>query len=106
MDTVTQIVGGLTTLGAFVCFILLLIKMFQRGQTVMGIVCIVLFPCCFIGWLIGFIFGWVKAREWGITNIMIIWTVCFGLNILMGIINPAPYQQIQEQIRQMQQQGK
>ena len=36
-----QLVGLCLGIGSLVCFILVLIKMFQVGQTAMGIVCIV-----------------------------------------------------------------
>ena len=72
-------IGGL---GSLVCFILVLIQMFQRGQTTLGVVCIVLIFCFGIGGLIAFIYGWMKHREWGITNVMYAWTGCIALSIL------------------------
>jgi hypothetical protein len=68
--------------------------MFQHGQTGLGIACIVLLFCCGIGGLVAFIYGWVRAREWGITNLMTIWTVFFALNVVSGILNPAPFEQL------------
>ena len=47
-----------------VCFIMVLIKMFQQGQTGLGIACIVLVFCVGIGGLIAFIFGWINAQKW------------------------------------------
>jgi hypothetical protein len=41
-----QVLVGLASL---VCFILVLIKMFQNGQTTLGVVCIVLVLCVGIG---------------------------------------------------------
>jgi hypothetical protein len=89
------IVGGL---GGLVCFILVLVKMFQNGQTGWGIACIVLLLCCGIGQLIAFIYGWINARAWGINNIMMIWTVCIILTLVSVALNPAQF----EQLRQLQ----
>jgi hypothetical protein len=66
MGVLGQILCILAGLGSLVCFILVLVQMFQRGQTTLGIVCIVL-VFCGIGGLIAFIYGWMKHREWGIT---------------------------------------
>jgi hypothetical protein len=55
--------------------------MFQHGQTGLGIACIVLLFCCGIGALIAFIVGWMNARAWNITNVMIAWTVCWVINL-------------------------
>ena len=43
---VMEVVGGLI---ALVCFILVIVQMFRRGKTRLGIVCIVLTVCCGVG---------------------------------------------------------
>jgi hypothetical protein len=68
-----------------VCFIMVLIKMFQQGQTGLGIACIVLVFCVGIGGLIAFIFGWINAQKWGIKNIMMAWTACWVIAIILNI---------------------
>lgn len=87
---VLQGLNVLVSIGTLICFILVVIKMFQHGQTGLGIASIVLVFCCGIGGLIAFIYGWVKSREWGIQNIMIAWTVLFVVGIILGIIAPLP----------------
>ena len=82
LGMVLQYAGGI---GFLICFILVLIQMFQRGQATLGIVCAVL-ALCGIGFLIAFVYGWVKHREWGITNIMIAWTCCWIVSIIGGAI--------------------
>jgi hypothetical protein len=94
VGNVLSVVGGLASL---VCFILVVIKMFQRGQTGLGIASIVLVFCIGIGGLIAFIFGWMRAREWNINNIMLIWTVAIILYIIGGVMAPPDYQQILHQ---------
>jgi hypothetical protein len=78
-----QVVVGLVSL---VCFVLVLIRMFQEGQSGLGIVCIVLFLVCGVGYLITFIYGWIKAREWGISSIMLTWTGCIAAGIILGLV--------------------
>jgi hypothetical protein len=82
MGVLGQILYGIGGLGSLVCFILVLVQMFQRGQTTLGIVCIVLVFCGGIGGLVAFVYGWINHREWGITNIMYAWTGCIALMII------------------------
>lgn len=92
-DTLAGIVVACATLVSFVCFILVLVQMFQHGATGMGIACIVLGFCCGIGGLIAFIYGWMNARRWNIERLMTVWSVAFAIDVVAGIMNPAPFQQ-------------
>ena len=94
MEPVGTTLALVSGIGSLVCFVLVVVKMFQHNQTALGIACIVLLFCCGIGGLIAFIYGWVKSAEWGITTLMTIWTVFFALDIVSGILNPAPYHQL------------
>ncbi len=78
-------------IGSLICFILVLVQMFQRGQTSLGIACIVLAFCCGIGVLIGFVNGWINAKAWEIQNIMLAWTGCIVVGILIGILRVAMF---------------
>jgi hypothetical protein len=55
--------------GAFVCFIIVLIKQFESAGVVHGVIGII---TCGI-WT--FIWGWINSREQGITSLMLIWSV-------------------------------
>jgi hypothetical protein len=92
-------VGGVAILVSIVCFVLVLIQMFQRGKAGLAIACIVLSLCCGLGGLIAFIYGWTKAREWNINNLMTVWTVAVVVNALAGVLNPAPFVMIREHFR-------
>ncbi len=70
---------------SLVCFIMVLVKMFQKNETTMGIVCIVTIFCG-IGGLLAFILGWINASKWKIQQIMLVWTGCFIATILLYII--------------------
>jgi hypothetical protein len=84
MGMVFQGIQGLAGLASLVCFILVVVAMFQRNQTTLGIVCIVL-VFCGIGGLIAFVYGWMKANEWNLKNVMIIWTIAIVIGIIGGV---------------------
>ena len=94
MPLIGQTLSSIAGLGMLVCFILLIVKMFQRGQAVMAIVCIVLFFCCLLGHFIAFIYGWVKYREWNISNLMIIWSICIVIWLIGGALAPPDFSQL------------
>jgi len=73
-------------IGSLVCFILVLIKMFQSGETTMGVVCIVTLLLCGLGALITFILGWVNVSKWQIQKVMMIWTLCIIGGIVVNIL--------------------
>lgn len=73
-------------IGSLVCFILVLIKMFQNNETTMGIVCIVTLLLCGLGGLIAFILGWINVSTWRIQQIMMIWTLCVVVGILLNVL--------------------
>ena len=77
-----QILAILVGLGSLVCWILVLIQIFQKDSILLGILGI-LCP------LFAFIYGWVKAAEWAIQNIMLVWSVLvvagLVLNLAVGV---------------------
>jgi hypothetical protein len=91
---------------SLVCFIMVLIKMFQNDQTVLGIVCIVGVCFCCGGKLIAFIVGWMNSTKWGIKNIMLVWTGAIVLFFVLSVIGTltgavdiqAQYQQMNKQL--------
>jgi hypothetical protein len=97
-DTLTTLVVGLASLVSFICFILVLIQMFRRGATGMAIACLALTLCCGLGGLITFIYGWAKAREWNMFNLMTVWTAAFAVDLVAGIANPAPFRPLREML--------
>ena len=103
MALVGQILSWVGGLGVLVCFIWVLVQMFTHGKTGLAILFIVL-SCCGIGVLITFIYGWIKSREWNISNVMLVWTLSWIIGVIGGIMAPPDYQAIQNQIQQQQQQ--
>ena len=75
-------------LGGFACYVLVVYAMFQNEDSTVAIVSIALLLCgC--GYLIAFIMGWIKAGDYGIGNIMIVWTVFVALGALLGAVSVA-----------------
>jgi len=74
---------GIISIVSLVCFIMVVVKMFQHDQTGLGIACIVLALCTGFGSLIAFVYGWVKASEWKIQPLMIVWTGTVVLSLIM-----------------------
>jgi len=73
----------LVSLGSLVCWILVLVKIFQAGNIGIGVVGII---CP----LVAFIYGWTKADEYKIKNIMLIWTVLVVVGIALNVMMPRP----------------
>lgn len=90
MGVIGQILSGIGGLGSLVCFILVIYQMFKREKTGLAIACIVLILCC-VGGLLAFILGWVNNKEWNITTVMLVWTVCIILSIVGSVLNPATF---------------
>jgi hypothetical protein len=75
-----RIVALLALLGMIVCWIIVLIKIFQNEGALKGIL-------GFLCSLFAFIWGWMNASKYGIKNIMLIWTVLiivYAIAAVMG----------------------
>jgi len=66
------------TIGSVICFIIVLVKMFQTAGVLQGILGLICGLWCFI-------WGWMNAGKLGIKNIMLIWTILIILNIVLGV---------------------
>jgi len=98
METLGTIVGGIGGLIMLVCHIIIIVKMFQRAQTALGIITIIL-TCCGFGFLLSFIYGWVKSTEWNIKNIMLAYTLGWIMSIAGSVLNPGQYSSLQAQFQ-------
>ena len=76
-----QILYMLCALGSLICFVIVLIKLFQTEGALKGILGLI---CS----LYTFIWGWMNATKLNIKNIMMIWTaliiLCFVLGFMGG----------------------
>jgi hypothetical protein len=98
-DNLTALVIGAAGVVNIICFVIVLIQMFQRGATGLGITCIVLALCCGMGVLVAFVYGWMRARDWNITNLMTVWTIAVAIDIAAGAANPAPLRPLRDTLR-------
>ena len=40
--------------------------------------------CTGIGALIAFVYGWIKSSEWGLRKVMLAWSICLAINLLLA----------------------
>jgi hypothetical protein len=89
MGALITLVAAVCGIASLVCFILVVVKMFQKGETGIGIACIVGIFLCGIGGIVAFVYGWIKSGEWQLQKIMLVWTACIVVNILLQIVGVA-----------------
>ena len=73
------ILGLVLWLGCIICFIIVLIKLFQNEGALKGILGL-------ICGLYTFIWGWMNGTRLGIKNIMMIWTLLIILSIIVNVM--------------------
>ena len=110
MEYVLLGIGMILMLVAFVCCILVIVKMFQNNQTGLGIGTIVGLFVCGIGYILALIFGWKNKEAWKLEKVMPIFTISLILGLVLygagyAILLPKLAIQIKDlQQQQMQQQ--
>lgn len=85
MATVLGIVAIIATIVMIICWIMVLIKLFQEKGVLHGILGIIcsLYP---------FIWGWIHVKRLNIMNVMIVWSVCWVLTMVLGNYVQAMFQ--------------
>ena len=78
-------IGGLLSLVALICGIIVVVKMIQNKQTALGVITLILMFCTGIGHFIALIFGWMKSSEWNIKGLMMAYTVSLLLGMALGL---------------------
>ena len=73
-----SILALVASLGSLICFIIVLVKLFQNEGALQGILGLI----CGI-WT--FIWGWMNAGKLGIKNLMLIWTLLILLSIVLNV---------------------
>lgn len=74
----------LAMIGCVICWIIVLIKIFQNDGALKGVLGIL---CS----LFAFIWGWMNADRLGIKNIMMIWTVLIIIYLILGMLGGFSY---------------
>lgn len=89
-----NILSILFTAGQLICFIFVLVKMFQQKAYVLAVISI------FCG-LPAFIWGWMKAGELQLKKVMIIWTLLLIVHIIMtGIFTQQAFSNFQTMMKE------
>ena len=73
-----QILGGVAVLGWLICFIIVLIKQFQEGGVLQGIIGMI---TCSI-WT--FTWGWINSGRLNLRNLMLIWTLLWVVAMILS----------------------
>jgi hypothetical protein len=81
MGTILSVIGGI---GSLICLIMVLIKMFPAEGALKGILGLI---CS----LYAFIWGWMNKDRFGLSQVMIGWTVCIVLGIIGSAVTNAGY---------------
>jgi hypothetical protein len=74
-----QLLNGVIGIGCLVCFIIVLVKLFQENgilHGILGLIC----------GLYTFIWGWINATRLNIKNIMLIWTLLIIVSIILSVV--------------------
>lgn len=71
------ILGWVVLVVWLICWIIVVIKIFQNDGALKGILAL-------ICWLFAFIWGWMHAGRLGVKNIMMIWTVVLIICLIIG----------------------
>lgn len=71
------------TIGILFCALVLAVKLIEEDSLLLAVF---LFCCCGPGTLFGLLIGWLKAAEYGIYNVMWIWTSCVVINVLFELL--------------------
>lgn len=82
MAIVMNLISIAISIGALICFIMVLIKLFQEKgilHGILGLIC----------GLYTFIWGWLNADRLGIKTIMLIWTGLILLSLVFGGVSTA-----------------
>ena len=65
-------IGGIMCLIAFVCSVLVIVKMFQNEQTGIGIASIIGMLCAGLGHILTLIFGWKNKVAWDLGKLCLV----------------------------------
>lgn len=77
MAMVILLISLLASVASLGCWIWTVVRAFQSGKVVLGVVS--LCP------LVGFIIGWINVKEWNHQLPMTVWSIAIVVNILLQV---------------------
>ncbi len=101
--------GSILSLVAFVCAILIIVKMFQNNQTGVGVATIIGLFICGFGYILALVYGWQNKVAWKLQTVMPIFTASFVLGLVLfipgyGMLVASMMKDVQQQIQMQQMQ--
>jgi peptidoglycan/LPS O-acetylase OafA/YrhL len=79
------LLGSLLSLVAFVCAIIVVVKMFQENQTGLGVATVVGLFICGFGYILALVYGWKNKVAWKLETIMPIFTGSLVLSFVLFV---------------------
>ena len=83
--------AAIVNIASLICFLILIVVMFNHGSITTGILCLLTTCCCGIGPLIALFSGWANAALWGITKLMTVYTLLMVLGFMLGVARMVLY---------------
>jgi hypothetical protein len=81
-----QGINVVLTIVSVCCYLFVIYQMFDKAESVMGIVCLIGICAFGLGGLVAFVYGWIKAREWEIVPVMAMWSGAIAANICIAVV--------------------
>lgn len=72
---------GIISIG---CYVVIVIKMFQHGDPLLGGISLGSLVCLGLGFLVAFVLGWVNVDKYQARQLMMIWTGVAILSFVLG----------------------
>src|SRR5262245_20758577 len=91
MDVFLYVLYGLVGLPALVCYAVVVRRMSQRKRKGLARACVWLLPVLGLGFWMAFVFGWVKANEWRLQAVMLVWSLLLIAGFLLYTVAPPPF---------------
>lgn len=66
------------------CYIVIVMKMFQHGDPLLGGISLGSLVCLGLGFLVAFILGWINVDKYQARQVMMIWTGAAILSFVLG----------------------
>jgi hypothetical protein len=73
-----QIISIVVGIAALVCWIMVLVALFKNGDILAGVLSI----CP----LVGFIMGWIRVNKYNLMPVMLVWTGCIVVNLILNVV--------------------
>ncbi len=84
--TLASIGNWVLSICVVACWLTLIVQTFIRGETGMGLLCLLLCAC---GVVVGLAYGWTKASEWNNLTLMLAYSISCAMLLLSFLVSLA-----------------